>query len=1092
MEYNHRIKYIYNVRNNKKPNINIMKNSRKLFFTIMLSFFAIFQLSAQTSDIIGKVVDDNNEPLPGVSVIIKGSKTGTATDIDGNFKIKAAPSSTLIVSFIGMKTQEIKVGNKKTMTVKLESASVELNEVVAIGYGTMKRKDITGSVASVNAEELAKAPVSNVAEALAGRIAGVNVQQTEGDPNAGISIRVRGGISITQDNEPLYIIDGFPSESAAFMALNAADIESIDVLKDASSTAIYGARGANGVVVVTTKGGTDGKAKISYDGYFGVRNIAKKLEMMSTEEFVYLDYERIAIKDGNFDNFNKFYGDFSEIGTNYANKGVNWQDEVFRTGFVQNHKVDVSGGTKELKYSASYSHLSDKGIMLESGLKKDNIRLKLDHKINKRVRVNVNLNYTNQKTEGMGTSEGEGNFGKMSSILTYQPTIGKDWSDEEFIQLPNNPWKDDDDNSIQNPKISARAEQISKELRIFSGNGGINVEILKGFTFKNSTGMLYRTQRNNAFYTSESTTAKRSGAPTGNIATSEAGRFQTSNTLQYNLRLKSGHKIDFLAGQEWVKTWTRTLGIPLSNFPDDQLGLNNISVATPGILSSSFNDDDKLLSFFGRVYYNYKDKYMLTATVRADGSSKFSKNNKWGYFPSVSAAWRLSEETFIKQLDIFSDLKLRVGYGMAGNNRISSYQSLALWDSSQTPSGNGTTPGYYPMAIPNEDLKWEANKTFNIGLDLGFFNQRLVIAPEFYINRSSNLLLNAKLPLSSGHSSIIRNIGATQNKGVDISVTSTNITNKNFTWTTTLNISHNKNKILALSDGDSFLTSSNWQKDGPSDYLVAVGEPIGLMYGYVTDGLYQVDDFITDANGQFVLDANGKYQLKPGIPRVANKDVEPGFWKYKDNGGKTDSEGNPIIDEEDKQVIGNANPKFYGGLTNTFTFKGFDLSIFLNFSYGNDVFNATKFYTGLIGQSNRTSTAIYDSSNRWITVGADGQTITDANVLRAVNAGKTVAQVGNLQSGDKSTIHSWAVEDGSFLRINNITLGYTFPKHWTSKAKISTLRIYATGNNLFTWTKYTGFDPEVSTRNSTGLTPGVDWSAYPRSRSFVFGVSLSF
>lgn len=1055
-----------------------------------MAMLAVANIAAQTATIVGKVVDEEDEPLPGVSVFVKGTKTGTATNIDGIFSIAAEPSNTLVFTYVGMKSKEVAVGKSTTINVALEPSSIMLNTVVAVGYGTMKRKDLTGSVASVNADELAKAPVTSVAEALAGRIAGVNVQSSEGDPNASITVRVRGGISITQDNEPLYIIDGFPSDPSAFTALNAADIETIDVLKDASSTAIYGARGANGVVVVTTKSGTEGNTKISYDAYFGVRSIAKKLDMMSTPEFIYADYERIVSKDGSLANFNKYYGEFDQISENWSGRGVNWQDEVFRTGFVNSHKLEASGGSKTLKYSASYTHVYDKGIMIGSNVTKDNIRLKLDNQASKRLRINLSLNYTSQTTEGMGTSEGEGNFGKMSSILTYQPVIGLQWSDEDFVELPTNPWKDDDDNSIQNPKISARAEQIKREFKLFSANGGFTFEIIKGLTFKNATGMLRSTRRNDFYYTEESTTAKRSGASSGNISTSETNRFQTSNTLQYSLR-KRKHKADFLLGQEWVKTWTRTLGIPLSNFPNDDLGLNDISVATPGVLTSSYNDDDKLLSFFGRVYYNYADKYMVTATLRADGSSKFSKDHKWGYFPSVSAAWRISEEPFIQQLDVFSDLKLRAGYGMAGNNRIASYQSLALWGSTLAPSGDGTVAGYYPTSIPNKDLKWEANKTFNIGLDLGFFNQRLVIQPEFYINRSSDLLLNSKLPLSAGHESVIRNIGRTENRGVDITITSTNIATRDFTWTTTLNLSHNKNKILALSDEDSYFWPSNWQKDGPSDYLVAVGEPIGVMWGFKTVGLYQVDDFVTDDNGQFVFDSRGKYQLKPGVPRIQNKDVEPGFWKFEDIGGETDADGNPVITEDDKQIIGNANPKIYGGLTNTFTYKGFDLSIFMNFSVGNDVFNATKFFTSLIGQSNRTGTAAVDSSNRWITVGSDGQKITDPATLQRVNAGKTVAQINNLQSADKATMHSWAIEDASFLRINNITFGYTLPKNLIQRVHLSKLRVFATVNNLCTLTGYSGFDPEVSTRNSSGLTPGVDWSAYPRSRSFVFGLSVT-
>ncbi|MCP9610983.1 SusC/RagA family TonB-linked outer membrane protein [Coprobacter tertius] len=1057
-----------------------MKNSRLLFFTLLLSLFAVFQLSAQNAEteIIGKVTDENNESLPGVSILVKGAKTGTATDIDGNFRINAPSGSVLVFSYVGMKKREVKVGDKKIINVKLVPSFVELNEVVAIGYGTMKRKDLTGSVASVNTEELAKAPVANMAEALAGRVAGVMVTQNEGDPNAGISIRVRGGISITQNNEPLYIIDGFPSEAAAFMALNPTDIESIDILKDASSTAIYGARGANGVVVVTTKNGIAGKTLVTYDAYVGFKDVSKHMDMLSTPEFVYLDYERrSASSEGAGESFRRNYGEFADIGANYAHRGVDWQREVFRTAFVQNHKLSVSGGTKDLKYSMSYSHLNDQGIMIESGVKKDNIRAKIDHRINKKARVTGNISFTSMKTEGMGTSEGGGGFGKMTHILTYQPTVGLRATDEEFKTMPDNPWLDDDGNTVQNPAASARAEHNVKELRIFNANAGLSYELVKGLTFKNTTGMLYRTQRNEIFNGSQSVSAKRTSI-NGSIRNAEVGNFQTANTLTYNLR-KRAHKAEFMLGQEYIGTWNRYFQTTVTNFPNDDIGLNDLSLGIAGTSQSNYNDDDKILSFFGRVYYNFKEKYMVTGTLRADGSSKFGPKNHWGIFPSVSAAWRLSEEGFIKDLGAFSDLKLRVGYGTSGINRIGDYGSLSIWSAVVVPNLDGSIPGYVPSQIPNKDLKWEANKTFNVGIDLGFFEQRLTISPEFYINRSSNLLLKSKLPQSSGKEYLYRNIGSTQNMGIDLTISSVNIQTRDFMWRTTLNLSHNKNKILALSGESQYLEESGWGFN-QNDYLVAVGRSIGLMYGYKTEGLYQVDDF------NYV---GGKYVLKEGIPYNPNNQPQPGYWKFKDNGGKVDAKGNPLITEDDKQVIGNANPKFYGGIINTFTYKGFDLSIFLNFSYGNDILNATKLYTTLIGTSNKTSIDAVNSHHRWVTVGSDGKVISDPDVLRRVNSGKTVAQFGDMQNGNK-VIHSWGVEDGSFLRINNISLGYTFPKKWMRKIKVGTLRIYVTGNNLFTWTPYTGFDPEVSTRNSTGTTPGVDWGAYPRSRSFVFGLSL--
>lgn len=1064
---------------------------KKLLITPLLFFMSFFWLSAQQTEVIGKIIDQDNLEAIGAKVLIKGTTNGAVANIDGNYKITVpdAKNTVLVFSYVGMKSQEISVDGKKVINIQFEPESVALNEVVSIGYGTMRRGDITGSVASVDVTELEKVPVSSVAQALSGRISGVNVTTSEGSPDAQINIRIRGGMSITQSNEPLYIIDGFPSEASAFNALNASDIESIDVLKDASSAAIYGSRGANGVVVVTTKSGKDGKASINYEGYYGIRNIAKKLDVLSAEEFVFLDYERRNNQATAINSFTEMYGNFSDIHTNYANRGVNWQDEAFQQAKSASHKINLTGGVKGMNYSASYSRQKEDGLMIYSSSVKDNLRFKLDHRFTNRVRINLNANYTDQTVEGMGTSEEAVNFGKMSHIIMYMPTLGMLATDEELRTDPeiNSKIKDDDGNTMQNPAISAKYENISKQLKIFSGGGSLEIELLKGLKFRTTNGMIFRTQRNDVFNGSQSMIAKRTSI-NGSIRYNELGRFSTSNVFTYDIK-RNLQKINFMVGQEYIKTWDRYVAVPLSNFPNDDIGLNDISLGLPGILTSNFNDDNILLSYFARANYNYNEKYLVSASLRADGSSKFGSNNKWGYFPAVSFAWRASEEDFIKNFDIFSDLKLRVGYGASGNNNIPSYQSLDIWNSLSVPIQNSTIPGYVINQLRNNDLVWESNQTFNLGLDLGFFNQRLAITPEFYINRSNDLLLRAKIPLSSGYEYVYRNIGSTQNTGLDLTINSVNFENKNFRWATTLTVSHNKNKILALAGEDSYLEDSGWGYK-QADYLVKVGNSIGLMYGFKTDGLYQVDDFVTEIDGSgnrvFTMDDRGKYILKDGVVKRTS-DVEPGFWKFAD----TDDENKGIIDDNDRQVIGNATPLFYGGLNNTFIYKSFDLSVFMNFSYGNDVFNATKLYTSLFGWSNKNTLALNNADNRWITIGSDGLPINGVDALNALNSKKTVAQWDDMENGNQ-VIHSWAVEDGSFLRIANITLGYTFPKSLVRKIFANDLRIYASANNLYTFTKYTGLDPEVSTRNTSGTTPGVDWGAYPRSRAFVVGLSLTF
>ena len=1059
-----------------------MKNIRKI---LLLTVYHLMVLSihAQNITVTGKVVDNEGLEVIGANITLKGSAgIGTITNIDGKYTLKVNNTSkdVLLFSYIGMKTQEVPVKGRKQINVTLLPDNKVLDEVVVIGYGTSKRSDLTGSVVSVKGEDLMQTPTSDVAQALAGRVAGVNITQSEGAPGANVSIRVRGGISITQSNEPLYVIDGFPSEDG-MSSIDPGEIESIDILKDASSTAIYGARGANGVVVITTKSGgkSDMKMTVKFDSYIGIKKIAKKLSVLSPKEFVLLDYERnLAFKGENgVKNFQNMYGSFNEIDENYTHReGVDWQEEALgRTTTSQNYRINISGGNKELKYSLSYSYFKDLGAMIKSGNNKHNVSFNVSHKPSKRFQTNARLTYNENKIYGMGTSEGSTRFNKMEHILQYRPIIGLYGNDRDLIWDTDPLLEDDYTNPMQSPLVSASAETRDRLTRSLQISGGFIFNFNKRLSFRNNTGMRYSTTRNDVFNGAKSSSGKRSSI-NGYTQYDEKGNIQTSNVLNYEFQKKK-HKLILMAGQEFISNWSKSLRATVTNFPNDDIGLGDMGLGTPNSVTSRLIDDDKLLSFFARANYNLGEKYLLTATVRADGSSKFSDKHKWGYFPSISAAWRLSEEEFIKKLNLFSDLKIRIGYGLAGNNRINNYSSLDLLESVDYANDATLIPGYVPAGIPSENLKWESNATFNLGIDFGFLEQRITVSPEFYINNSSNLLLNSRVPGSSGFTNMLHNVGKTRNVGVDLTIKTINIQKKNFTWQTNLNLSYNRNTIEALSGEQSFLGEASFGYN-QATHKTEVGKPIGQFYGYKTIGVYQVSDFDYDATTQ-------TYLLKENIPYLGDRyKVKPGMWKFANL-----DDSNHVIDENDRTVIGNATPDFYGGLNNLFKYKNWDMSFFFTFSYGGEVLNATKLTNTKAGKLNYNVLSIVDSKHRWMTIDSNGKVVTDPKKLETLNAGRNVASIYDMETSS-NYIHSWAVEDASFLRLSNLSIGYTFNRKKLAKINLQGLRLYATGSNLFVWTPYNGFDPEVSTKGNS-LTPGVDFGAYPRNRSFVFGISIT-
>lgn len=1043
--------------------------------------------SAQSIVVTGKVTDSEGYEVIGGSVTLKGAAgIGTVTDVEGKYSLKVGNASkdVLVFSYVGMKSKEVKVNGQKVIDVTLEADAVLLDEVVTIGYATVKKKDLTGSVSSVNSKELAAVPISDVAQALSGRVAGVQVIRSQGSPDADISIKVRGGTSITQSNEPLYIIDGFPSEDG-LKGIESSDIESIDILKDASSTAIYGARGANGVILVTTKGGKTDKFNISYDMYVGFKKVNKKYDLLGVEDFVKLDYERAINEPDVMRDFTiPTYGEWSEFDALYGNRpGIDWQKEVFehRPAITQQHKFTLSGGNKGSQYMVTYTRNDDKGIWYGSGLKRDNFRLKLNQEATPWFNFSTNVSYIDEKTDGLGTLQEGGAYSRMQHVIQYRPTIGKNGIDQQLLI-------DDDDpvlllegaSQMQSPMATIESEQRDKRNRILSINGDIQIKFTKELSYRGTAGIRKRTINTDIFYSERSKQAKNAGAPYGWKEQEEQQSFMYNNVLTWDKIFKGKHHLTLIGGQEFIEYKTNYLRAGARQFDKVNFGLADMSLgASPDKVITSLGSD-KMLSYFMRANYNLMERYLFAASLRTDGSSKFGSNHKWGVFPAVSFAWRASEEEFIKELGIFSNLKLRYSYGTAGNNKIDNYLSLSKMGSVWIPyNGENTVAGFVSKQLHNPDLKWETNVTSNLGIDMGFLNQRIQVSVDLYNIETKDLLLDAPVPLLSGYKTMMINAGKTNNKGIEIALTTHNIQTKDFTWSTSLNLSHNKNKVKALYNTDYMEIVSNWAQTSEfnkSDYIIRVGQSLGQMYGYRLKGIYTVDDFNYDEKQQ-------KYIVKEGIPYDKNYYPKPGYWKFED------VDGNKEITEKDRTVIGNANPKLYGGLTNTFVWKGFDLSVFLNFSIGNKIYSANKMYYTKF--NNRWRNTLKDEAMRRFTlINEKGESVfNNPAQLAALNVGHDYVSV---EGSSNLFFHSGYIEDGSFLKINNVSLGYTLPRGLTRKMRLSNVRFYATGYNLYTWTGYSGYDPEVNTYPNNGLTPGIDWGAYPSAISLVFGANITF
>jgi TonB-linked SusC/RagA family outer membrane protein len=1050
------------------------QKTMKKFLLYMLCLLS-FQISfaQETITVKGTVKDANAQPNPGATVTEKGKTNAVVTDNNGNYQIKVSKDAILVFKYLGTKTVERKVEGRTTIDVVLLDDANNLNDVVVVGYGqTTRRGDLTGAISSVKGEEIAKTPVQNVAQALQGRIAGAQISMPDGTPGATPSIVLRGGMSITQSNEPLYVVDGVPqTDGLAF--LDPMDIESVDVMKDASSTSIYGARGANGVILITTKKIKAGKIRISYDNYVGVKTITKELPLLSAYEYALGQYE-VAANSTNaalIQKITKAYGPFADLQKNFLNRpGNNYQDLLLGGNAVnQYHKFSFSGGSNETQFNAFYSHNQDEGIMVTSGSVKDIAKLSLTHNLSNKLTLTSIVNYSNQKITGIGTNDG-GNIrlSFLQNVLQYRPIIGVDGSDDDLLNGQIDPL-DPNQNSptFQDPVTAAQSnlrERRSKSLNI---NTSLQYKFLKNLTYRGLVSYSDNGDKTKEFTTSASNVAIRSGGAFGTIRQSVATRFNYNNTLTYANTFGKDHKLDVTVGQEYIYNYNEGLSFRASAFPTENLGWDNFGFATLSDIPSTSAEDDKMLSFFGRANYAYKSKYLLTTSLRYDGSSKFGPENKWGVFPSVAVGWKIVNEDFMKSFKDISELKLRFSYGVAGNNRIDNYLAFGTFGNVSYPLNNQPVIGVGLNALPNPALKWEALQAMNLGLDVGLFKQRITLTTELYNNKSKDLLYRSRIPASSGSATQLRNIGSTSSKGLEVTLNTVNVRNKDFSWNSTLNFAFNKTKVLELSDDETTMNVNSYTTT--NDYILQVGQSVGNMYGWVQDGLYQVSDFNYDPTTNI-------YTLKSGVvtDAVASR---PGFLKYKD------LNGDGKIDNNDRTILGNGNPKFTGGFNNTFSYKGIDLSVFINWVTGNKVYNANKLNMQVLGEY---SNAFSYQKDRWTTINANGQLATPAE-QEALNQGKTVPRT--IGSTDRR-LYDQMIEDGSFLRINNVSLGYTLPLRWLNSVKISSARIYVTAYNLYVFSKYSGYDPEVSVIRS-GLTPGVDFSAYPRAKSVVAGINLS-
>ena len=1045
----------------------------------------------------GTVKDKTGEPLIGVSVTY-GNGQGTVTDINGNFSVNAPAGSTLKFSYVGYKPQTAK--GSGNMTITLEEDNTTLEDVVVVGYGTMKRKDLTGAVASVTGDKLASNPVSTIGEALQGQLPGVNVISQDGRPGGTMSIRVRGGGSITQSNEPLYIVDGVQVSSIDDIAAD--NIESIDVLKDAASTAIYGARGANGVILITTKSGKEGKVQVKYNMYYQIKSKPSHLDTWSAYDHVLHQWSyATALGPTYADNVAKFYG----LGSNYGNhladyknqSAHNWMDDVLDSSHTWNHDLSISGGTKSTKYYAGISYNNNTGALINSGFSRWSANFKLSQEITKNLKWDVDARYGEVQWKGA-------QFGIATQAYRFN-SIDNPLGSGEAADLGMGSANASDDYNPVN--ILKDYSNTTRRYRI-GINNALTWQIIKGLTAKSE---LYlgrnwsKTERWDGGHTNgQSYNLAR-------ITNGDGYNVRWDTTLSYDVQgLGEDHSLNVMAGNEVLANKSNSNYIQGTGYPsewDSSYAFANIAMASKSVPGdetySSVGTPAHTISWFGRVNYNYLGRYLLTATMRADGSSKFRGNNKWGYFPAAAVAWRINDEPFMASAkDWLDNLKLRVSFGTSGNDGIDAGLFDTLWKTGTTVINGQTVPTYAPAdCLGNPDLKWETTISRNIGLDFGFWNGKLRGSIEFYWNTTKDVLMRVPCDASTGFSYQYQNVGKTSNKGIELSLNYEILRTKDYNLSFGATLNHNKNNVDELMDGVVASAHTGWGSTlrvPYYDYLVKVDEPVGLIQGFESDGIYTVNDFNVE---------NGVWTLKPGIADYKatgyaggeaynlpeGQTAFPGMAKFKD----LDGDGN--VTTNDVTIIGRTQPKLTGGFNLAGRYKDFDISANFTYQIGGKVYNANVMHAMMGNKDTGLGQArLAEVANCWkmYNVNANGElyAVTDATELATLNANAVYA----LPYSEYGICSSQFIENASFLRLQTLTVGYTFPNLWTKKVGISHARVYFTAGNLFCWKKYSGLDPDVNVSPSADSsysgfpTPNYDYLSYPKTRTFTFGLNVAF
>ncbi len=1017
---------------------------------------AFAQQGAARVPISGTVLSgDNNEPLPGVNIIVKGTTIGTSSDADGRFELNV-PSlqDTLVLSFIGYTTQEVALAGRTELSVTLAPEVLTGEEVVVVGYGSISEEDLTGSTSRIRGEELLSRPALSVEQALAGKAPGVQITTNSGRPGGRTNVRIRGSGSINASNAPLYVVDGVVL-TAGISSIDPNDIESIEVLKDASSTAIYGTRGSNGVIMITTKRGRRNSSNLTYHGYTTAGRMARKQEVLSSEEFLYIEeqayanaqkYDPVGWANGRYRDPKEIRREYM-VGNTLGNPelfdenlnplyDVDWQDAVTRTAISQSHNLAYTGGADNTTYGLFLGYTEENGIIKDSYMRRANVRAVIDSDVKDWLRVGGTVSYANNQEKRADEAVGGNNVPRM--IIEMIPIVPYKYPDGTYGRREDYPNMETGDN----PQAQLEQDSRNYNINTFNGNAYATITPLEGMEFTSRFGVNQRNQYNPYFNGRYSNFGGGLGRNYAEIWSYDARSWQWSNHLNYSFDLNNVHEFYTtvgaeLQGYDYLQWYVGTYDIA-----DDYYKWNNLGAGSTPNAPSSSTTAWRMASFFARVNYNFDNRYLLTLTGRQDGSSRFGADKKYAFFPSAAFAWRVSEEDFLRDNRTISDLKLRVSYGLTGNSEIGEYRSLANLGTNTAIFNGNRASGTVISSLANPNLEWEKSEQLDLGFDLGLFNDRIELTADYFIRNTRDLLLNAPVPRTSGYSSMTRNIGSIQNQGIELALNTVNIQSNDFLWMTSFNLTHNKNKVTALGVNNEDIFPGPWFLNQTN--VLRVGEPVGSFWGLIREGTWGTDE----------------------AEEAARYGKLPGDLKFRDlnNDGQ--------INENDYTIIGNGTPDFYGSLINTVNYKNFDFTLELQYMLGHDVYMLTE-------HSSLDRTGIANSYRDVL------------NAWTPENQNTMLAQWRPTSAGYDSFLDSYKVKDGSFLRGKNIALGYTLPTHMANRLGVGNVRLYVAAQNFFLLTKYEGYDPETTTYGDA-FAQGIQFHDYPKARTFQMGVNLTF